>query len=217
MAIRKDDRSRSAHFIASLIEDVIAARERLNSLHTHTARRDVVRASLAAIEGMTWVAREHVRVALAGTEQLTPFADLALREVSYGVTESGRIIEQTRPLPVLTAIRLFVTQAQTICPTLSVDFSRTGWSNLRQAVDIRNRITHPKPDQELGITDGDLGAVVSAVSWLTATVEYVMASTNLALANYNDELREVVDRLVAGDPDALAEYHDALRWIEAQE
>jgi hypothetical protein len=213
----REDRSRSARFMAALIEDVLAARERLGSSDTQTARREVVRSSLAAIEGMTWIAREHVRLALAGMDELSPVTDLALREMAYGVTDDGRIVEQVRPLPILAAIRLFVTQAKAICPDLSVEFSKTGWSNLRLAVEVRNRITHPKPDQELRVSDADLKRVVSAVSWLTATVEYVMASTNLALVDFSNELREVVERLASGDAEALAEYREALRIAHARE
>lgn len=217
MKTRDDERSHSAPFMALLIEDVIAARERLTAAHTQTARRDVVRASLAAIEGVTWVAREHVRKVLAELEQLTPVADLAMRELSYSVSERGQPIEQVRGLPLLTAVRLVVWQARIICPEISVEFSAAGWSDLRQAVNIRNRITHPKPDQDFAISDDDLAVVGSGMSWLLATVEYVMASTNLAFAQSNDLLREIVHRLSVGDPDALAEYHAILREIQAED
>jgi len=213
----KDEASRVAAFMALLIEDVIAARERLITSHTQTARRDVVRASLAAIEGLTWVAREHVRMALADHEQLTPVADLAMRELSYRVSESGQPIEQMRALPLLTAVRLLVWQARIISPEISVQFSAAGWSDLRQAISIRNRITHPKPDQDLAISDDDLAFVESGMTWLLATVEYVMASTNLTYARRNALLREVVQRLNAGDPDAWAEYYAMLRKIEAED
>jgi len=104
----RDEQSRSTAFMALLIEDVIAARERLTVSHTQTARRDVVRASLAAIEGMIWVAREHVREVLASLEQLTPIADLAMRELSYTVSDRGEPMEQVRGLPLLATVRLVV-------------------------------------------------------------------------------------------------------------
>lgn len=217
MDTRNDERSRSAAFMALLTEDVIAARERLTVSHTQTARRDVVRASLAAIEGMIWVAREHVRTVLVSLEQLTPIADLAMRELSYTVSDRGQPIEQVRAVPLLTAVRLVVWQARIISPEISVEFSAAGWSNLRDAVNIRNRITHPKPDQDLSISDDDLAVVGSGMSWLVATVEYVMASTNLAFAHHRDLLRDTVQRLSAGDPDALAEYHAILREMESED
>lgn len=139
MDTRSDERSRTAAFMALLIEDVMAARERLTISHTQTARRDVVRASLAAIEGMIWVAREHVRTVLAELEQLTPVADLAMRELTYTVSEHGRPIEHARGLPVLTSIRLVVWQARIISPEISVEFSSRGLG--RPAPSGR----HPKP------------------------------------------------------------------------
>jgi len=215
MATPDEEHSRTTAFVALLIEDVVAARERLTSSHTQGARRDVVRASLAAIEGVTWVAREHVRIALADLEELTPVADLAMRELTYAVSDRGQPIELMRGLPLLTAVRLVVWQAKIISPEISVAFSTAGWSDLRQAVNIRNRITHPKPDQDLAISDDDLAVVGSGMSWLLATVEYVMASTNLALAQNTDLMREVLRRLSEGDPDALAEYHRILQENQA--
>jgi len=212
--IANRERSRSVEFVALLIEDIIAARQRLSLAGTQTARRDVVRTSLAAVEGMTWVAREHVRTALAALEHLSPMADLALREQSYAVTESGQLTQRPRGLPLLTTIRLVVSQAKIISPEIAVEFSASGWADLRQSIDVRNRITHPKPEQELTVSDHDLAAVASGVSWLVATLDYVMASTNLALTRYNDHLRETVQRLAAGDSEALAEYHAALRQAE---
>jgi hypothetical protein len=206
-----DERNHSVALTALLIEDVIAARQRLNVAGTQTARRDVVRASLAAIEGMTWVARDHVRTALAQLDHLSPIADLALRERSFAVAENGQLTERAGILPVLTAIRLVVTQAKIISPEIAVEFAGAGWSDLRRSVAVRNRITHPKLGEDLAISDRDLAAVGSGLSWLVATLDYVMTSTNLALTSYNDHLRELVQRLTAGDPDALAEYHSALQ------
>jgi len=42
-----------------------------------------------------------------------------------------------------------------------------------------------------------------------------MASTNLALAQHTDLMREILQRLKDGDPDALAEYHTILRENQA--
>jgi class 3 adenylate cyclase len=208
-----DEDARFAAFLEALVGDVIVARQRLSAADAQTTRRDVVRASLAAIEGMTWTAREHVREALAQLEELTPVADLALREMSYTVSDRGELVEQVRGLPLLTILRLVVSQAKIISPEISVQFSGRGWSDLRQAVQIRNRITHPKSDLDLEVCDSDLAAVEAGLFWLQATVEYLMASINLALVRYKDQLSEFVQRLKAGDPEALALYHSKNREI----
>jgi hypothetical protein len=210
MALDPEERSRSATLIALLIEDVIAARSRLAAADTQTARRDVVRASLAAMEGDVWIMRQHIASNLAKLEVLTPMADLALREIAYSVTIDGQIVEQPRGLSLPTAIRLGVSQAKLISPETEVDFSEAGWFNLRKAVAIRNRITHPKLADDLVITLDDLNAVASGLLWVLATCDYVMASTNLAFSHYIEALRDMIARLKAGDPDALAEYQAAL-------
>jgi hypothetical protein len=210
MKIDHGERSLSATFMALLIEDVIAARGRLNGSQNESARRDVVRASVAAMEGSTWVARKHVRGALSDVGRLSPLAELAFRELSYSVSDTGQIRERVQALSLLTVVRLIVAQAKIICPEMEVDFSTSGWSDLRETVAIRNRITHPKIGQPLGISDKDLAIVGSALAWLVATVEIVMSSTNSAMAQHNRDLRDTLDRLRAGDADALAEYRVAL-------
>lgn len=202
----ESERNRAIHLIRILIGDVIAARERLNMADTQTARRDVVRASLAAIEGEVWLARDHVRDTLRGFDELSPLANLALSEQAYVVTENGKLLEQTRSVPLPTAVRLVVAQTQIICPELAVDFAGTGWSNFRRAVSIRNRITHPRPENDLNVSDEELHAVASGLSWLAATIEYIMASTNLALI----DARTFLDQLLAGNADALEKYQSEL-------
>lgn len=199
-----------------LIEDVMAARERLDSTDTQGARRDIVRASMAAMEGMMWLAREHVRGALNTFNELTAIADLALREQTYVVSENGKLIIQERSIPLPHAIRLIVSQAAIISPDIDVEFSVPGWSNLKQSISIRNRITHPKPGADLTVSDRDLAHVASALSWLTATVDYVMASTNLSLIEYSERAKDLVERLLAGEPEALADYRSALEQLDEE-
>lgn len=205
-----EERSRSIALMKLLLEDVMAARERLGSADTQVARRDIVRASIAAMEGMMWLAREHVRDVLNTFDELTPIADLALREQTYVVSENGKLFVQGRSIPLPTAIRFIASQAAIISPDIDVEFSVVGWSNLKQSISIRNRITHPKPGTDLQVSDRDLEQVASALSWLTATVDYVMASTNLSLIEYGERAKDLVERLIAGEPEALADYQIAL-------
>ncbi len=202
----EETRSQTAALIRTLIEDVIAARRRLEAADTQTARRDVVRASLAAMEGEIWLAREHVRDSLRTLDELSPLADLALRETTYQVTDGGKLVEQARSISLPVAVRLIVAQAQIICPDLDVDFAGKGWDNLRNAVAIRNRITHPRPGRDLNVTTDELRIIESGLNWLFATNHYVMASTNLTLA----QAVRFMDKLLAGDPTALEDYKKAL-------
>lgn len=204
------ERSRSIALIRLLIEDVLAARKRLAAANTQTARRDTVRASMAAMEGMIWLAREHVRSVLETFEELTPMADMALREQVYMISDTGNLLIQSRSVPLPTAIRFIAQQARLVGPEISIEISTAGWRNFKQAIAIRNRITHPKPESDMRVSDQDLDQVASGLSWLVATVDYLMAATNLALVHRTEMLTELVDRLIAGEPEAIAEYNAAL-------
>lgn len=210
------ERARSIALIRLLIEDVLAARKRVDAADTQTARRDTVRASLAAMEGMIWLAREHVRSVLETFEQLTPIADLALQEQVYAITDTGDLLIQSRSVPLPTAVRFLFQQARLISPVIAPELSHAGWANFKQAISIRNRITHPKPERDMHVSDGDLNTVASGLSWLTATIDYLMAATNLALVHRSEMLAELIDRLNAGDPEAIGEYNAALGQISQE-
>ena len=146
-------------FVRILITDVIEARTLLSSADSSVNRRNLVRTTLAGVEGLAWYFREHVREVAGEMGQLTPLAALALREQSYTVTDQGEISEQVRYLALATSIRLMIKQAQQIVPLFEVDISGTGWQQLRDAIAIRHRITHPKVADDLQISNSDLAAV----------------------------------------------------------
>ena len=109
-----------------LLEDVSAAETRLAEADTQGHRRDMVRTLFAAIDGMSWVYREHVRSLLITLDLLTPTADMALRERSFTVTERGDILEQQRFVTLPSIIRLTTRQAQLIAPECNIDVSQSG-------------------------------------------------------------------------------------------
>ncbi|MBM3927404.1 MAG: hypothetical protein FJ335_02950 [Sphingomonadales bacterium] len=201
-----ENRKQTIALIRTLIEDVIAANDRLQTSDTQTARRDVVRASIAAIEAEVWLVRGHVRDALQSLDALSPLADLALRETTYSVGENGRLQAKERSVPIPTAIKFVSAQAAIICPNLEVDFTHRGWESLQRAIKIRDRITHPRPMRGLDVSSDELFTVKSGLFWVIGTVDYIMASTNLIIS----EAREILKQLIAGDEGALAEYQAAL-------
>lgn len=194
-------------FVAQLVGDVIAADTRLASDNIATNRRDVVRTRYAAIEGLVWIMREHVHTTMRELAYLTPLADLALRERSYVVTDSGDVKEQVRFTPLRQAIRLIVGQARLLSPDLDVTFTEPGWQALKDAALIRNRVTHPRSVGDMTISADDLARLGAGMAWLLATTEYVMSRTSLSFKWFNEEARVLLISLQRGDPDALAAYH----------
>jgi hypothetical protein len=201
-------------FLGILIEDVLAADARRSDSDTQTHRREIIRAVFAAIEGSIWLYREHVRSIAKSMGLLTPVADLALRERSFSVTERGTIIEQVRFVTLPTIIKLTNRQAQLIDPSLSLDVGHQGWSDLKQALEIRHRITHPKNRENLHVTKMDLAMVRSAFSWVNGATETYLTAVTSAFRKHVVEMREVVDGLVNGDKAILAAYRAAVNADE---
>jgi hypothetical protein len=197
-------------FLGMLVGDVIAAFERIESDSSQAPRRDMIRTLFAAIEGCVWTYREHVRSVATSIEELPPLMELALTEVSYAVTETGEVVSQTRYVSLTAMIRLTTTLAQSLAPDLRVDFGGTGWSNLKQAIAIRNRLTHPKRKTDLDIGPADVETSWAALKWLLQTITEVMAATVKSQSSYLSEFRVLVDDLKNGNPDAVQAYRNAL-------
>lgn len=196
--------------LASLAEDVIAAREALSGSDTAVNRRHLVRATLVAVEGLVWEARQQLRAIAQDMGELTPLADLALQEQSYQVNSNGELIETVKYIPVATSIRLIVRQAKLLSPSADIDFSNPGWQKLRQAIDIRNRLTHPKNLQDLNVAEAEIDVTNASFEWLLAEITKLLQAIVHAFRDYRDDATTLIDALRRGDPHALQLYRQAL-------
>ena len=70
-------------FVRILLGDVSEAHARLQANDTQTARRDLIRALFAAIEGMAWLYRQFVRESLRKAQLLEFKEDQALSETIF--------------------------------------------------------------------------------------------------------------------------------------
>ena len=201
-------------FFGILTQDVILSMDRQERSDTQATRRDLIRTMFAAIEGYVWEYREHVRSVISDIGTIPTLTELALSEMSYAVTENGKVVPQTRFITLTSMIKLISRLAQEQCPELQVDFTQTGWSDLQQAIKIRNRITHPKSRSDLKISLQDIAISQAGFFWILHFITTVMESTTAVLLQYSIDLRLLVDELKSGDPKALAEYKAALNLLD---
>jgi len=184
-----EDGVRRESFIGILLFDVMDAIERHDLAQTQSGKRDLIRTSFAAIEGASWIFREHVVEAARAMSELEPAEEVALSETSYQVTDQGRITEQTRYLPLLATVRLTARIAEKLAPEVKVDFSGQDWAGLKEAIKIRNRITHPKSRADLILSDEDIRTSVGSLFWLLNETSRVMEAANLSFEDYVGEFR----------------------------
>ncbi len=214
MATKLDDkeveRTFREDFLGILMHDVLLSIQRRDSDDTQATRRDLIRTMFAAIEGASWEYREHVRSIATDLDALSPLVEMALSEKTYRVTENGEIKEQVRYISMPALIRVTTRLAEDVCPGFEFDFKNDGWANFKTSIRIRNRITHPKSIRDLKITDDEIAVCQSAFFWIIHLTQYFMELTMLELSHRTKRLKQFVDKLVAGDETALAEYQSIL-------
>jgi hypothetical protein len=204
----------SEQFIVVLAKDVLASIARQKTSASQQNNRDLIRTVFAAIEGLVWVYRNHIVEIATDLRRLTPDEQAALSEISYQVTDTGKISKSARHIPLSSMIRLVTRIAATLDPALLVRFDNGSWASFREAVAIRNRITHPKSKADLGLSPRDVETCIEAFYWLFEVSLRAMARANAAFSEHTRELNDLVQALKAGDSEATALYAAALNSFD---
>ncbi|SEQ90994.1 hypothetical protein [Sphingobium sp. YR768] len=199
------DQARS-QFLRILIDDVQRALDRTASTDTQSDRRNLLRTIISAAEGASWIYRVHVLSVAQQFDVATPQIEMAFAEASFSVSGSGEIVEQARYIPLTAMIRLTTNVAQSFCPGADVDFGDAGWQKLRIGIAARNRITHPKNDNDLILSDAEIEAAKAGFFWFLDISANVMEKTVKAYSELVADLKQLGQELQSGDPEALELY-----------
>lgn len=193
-----------------LAHDVLIALNRLEKDDTQTSRRDFIRTLFAAVEGIVWQFRETVRSSAEDLDALPPMLAMAMTETSYSVSESGKLTDQQRFIPLPAMIRLVTNVAKELAPTLDIAFNEKGWDDLKRTIAIRNRITHPKGISDLAISSDDTKTAWSGLIWLLDHFAEVTQSVVNVQSDHLTMLKELVAGLKSDDPASLDLYRKTL-------
>ena len=207
---------RTQSFMAILLTDVSLAIERHEQEASQATKRDLVRVSFAAIEGIAWAFREHVVEWARMVDELSSDEDGALAEVIYAVDGQGKISSQRRYVALVPMIRLTARIALRLEPTAQMDFSSSRWDQLRGAVATRNRITHPKSHADMLLSAEEVEDCVAALFWFLEQTAQVMEAGVANMQDHIGQFRDLLHALKSGDPQALAEYAAVARVISDQ-
>lgn len=192
-------------FVKSLAGDVQWSLDQITHADTQAARRNMLRTFVAAAEGISWVFRMQILAIAKECDASSPAIEMAFAEAAYTVTAAGEIREQARFVPLTAMIRLTTKVAQSYCPDLVIDFGLVGWEDLKRAIAARNRITHPKGDDDFLVRKHEIDAAKSGFFWFADMAVGVMEHAMKTVAEY----RDFAQKLIAGDPDARALYERA--------
>ncbi len=162
------------------------------------------------MEGATWIYRMHILSVAESLDVSTPKLKWAFSETSLFISETGKIKEKQNFVPTTAMIRLATKTAEDMC-SIKIDFMHIGWKYLKDAITLRNRVTHPKKVEDLAVSRHDLENAYVAFDWFLTTVANVMEATLKEMSAYAQDTKDLVEKLRTGDPDTLALYESVYR------
>jgi len=144
------------------------------------ARRLYVRSIFALIEALV-ERHKLLLLQLAETHVITlkPGVPEALSERVYTVKDNGTVADRDQYLQLLRKLRaVYRAAAEGFGAPLKVEFGGRGWQAFQDAINIRDRLTHPKTYNDCHVSGADLDTVDKAEAWFRSlNIEWVRVAT----------------------------------------
>lgn len=157
-----------------LIGDVISATELWHQRDDGFSRRVYIKSAFSFLEGVTHLFKQAAIIFdnLNDSPVLNPEEIVLLKEESLGIDDKGNLEKKRAKIRTLANFKFsMVCYAKVRNINLTFDNNQEGWQYLKQAIEIRNRITHPHKIQSLNISSSDLNIVEAAMSYVrTVTI-----------------------------------------------
>jgi hypothetical protein len=133
----------------------------------YTHRRSYVRAVFALVEA---VVEQHKCLILEltglGAARVGAGVQEVLHERTFFVKDNGAVGEKEKYLQLERKLRaVYRAAGEAFGQPLLIDFSTEGWRAFQVALNVRDRITHPKTYVACHVEEGDLDAVDKGHAW----------------------------------------------------
>jgi hypothetical protein len=166
------ERAMSAYkAVGELVADVVLA----GKLHDSSAGnpffvRTYIRTVFAFIEGAAYVMRTAAQDLLVQRASVRNWQDaqksVLLSSRAAKILPNGRITDERMRQPFKHMLAFTIrTLAEELGEDTSKLLSDNGWQSLQDAIDIRDRLTHPKQVEEVQVSQGELQKVLKGQGW----------------------------------------------------
>jgi hypothetical protein len=167
------DQEWDSAFLRELTQDSASASEQLRSTpDSQIARRGYVRSTFGMVEGITnYLKTLALRAGERNRALFTAAETALLREESYAINAKGEAYVQPRFIKIednlVFALRMYLRGTPT---SLELERDGPGWKAFKDAIAIRNRVTHPRSLEDLLLTDPEVDSIRRADRWFHFTV-----------------------------------------------
>ncbi|MBK8509505.1 MAG: hypothetical protein V9G63_04095 [Candidatus Competibacter sp.] len=167
------EKSDYQQLINILIDDVVNSIQKFNEQDNQFNRRSVVRNIYAFVEGVIYTLKQDILVKLKYSYaiNLEPEEILILREQTPQLEKSGKAKAVTKYVDLLSNIRAsFYYYAKAFNIVYKLDISENHWTIFQKSLKVRHRITHPKAESDMDISNQELAEVYISYAWFKSCV-----------------------------------------------
>lgn len=159
-----------------LASDVQAAAKLSETGDTQFARRAYARAAFALVEGNINLMAKVILDASQRQEVHLQSREIEiLRQERHTSNEAGLPVVRVKFVPIRDRTApVFEMFSRLFGKCFQLDKSSTGWVDFTTAIEVRNRITHPKNAASFKIDDSELNTVERARQWFADRVEALL-------------------------------------------
>ena len=171
---------------AVLSRDVDASVALRNQQDSQFARRTVIRTQFAFIEGLANSLAAVAARSAPVESGILSVGDLALlEERDFALDDRGELVCRNARLPLLKRIR-HVLRCYPRIHGASFDphYGGAGWQALRDSLELRHRLTHPKNETSLRVSDEEFEKAAVAFDWFQTTIRDLLKECASADAQY---------------------------------
>lgn len=145
--------------LLALLKDSIEVGKFLDSGDSQCARRMSIRSLFTYFEGSVWIIKQACVKATCEVcrKVKNPGREGLLLDESYEVDANGTIKIRPRFTPIASNLRFaFTTFEELAGCKIDLMIGTHHWQNFKTTIEVHNRITHPRQEEDLFITDEEL-------------------------------------------------------------
>lgn len=168
-----EEMSENENGFQALTSDWDRCLEHIHSDDSQFWRRTLFRTGFSIIESLNCrLAQRAIEVCSAGGKPSFNVTRIELLgEIEYTIQKNGTLKGRPRRTPFIPYTAFILRSLAEESGVEATFLSEHGWSQLQECVAVRDRLTHPKFDTDLSISDAELETLESAFYWFISTTK----------------------------------------------
>lgn len=140
-------------------------------------RRTFIKSLFSCFEGTIWVLKKLCLYidSVQNLKNLTFGEKCMLEDTNYDLKDNGEVKGTQKFLKIEDNLRFAIKVLNKVIDAeVEIDTNSKTWNDLKYAIQIRNRIMHPKWQSDLSICDEEMTRVLNVYNWLVVFLDKII-------------------------------------------